>query len=163
MFGKGPIRPLFLFWWIKLKILLQRVLEASVRVDHKLVGSIESGLLLLVGFSREDEKINLQRVVSKVTNLRVFEDSSGKLQNSIIETGGQVLVVPQFTLYANTKRGRRPDFVEAMLPSIATKIFEEFLNQFESDFSGVIQKGVFGADMKVSLVNDGPFTLMLEF
>lgn len=134
-----------------------------MRVDKQIVGNIGSGLLLLVGFSREDQKIDLQRVVSKVINLRVFEDSSGKLQNSIIETGGQILVVPQFTLYANTKRGRRPDFVESMPAALAKVYFESFLLQFEADFSGVLEKGVFGADMKVSLVNDGPFTLMLEF
>ena len=146
-----------------MRILLQRVLNASVQVDQQLISQIDSGLLLFVGFCHDDIDVDLSRVAAKIVNLRVFSDTNGKLQHSLVDLSKHVLVVPQFTLYGNTKRGRRPDFVESMAPSLAGQQFDHFVLELEKIALERISKGIFGADMQVSLINDGPFTLNLEF
>lgn len=146
-----------------MRILLQRVTSASVDVEQQTIGAIEQGVLLLVGFTHEDEDMNLVRGVEKVLNLRIFTDERGRLHHSVQDIAGGVLLVPQFTLYANTDRGRRPDFIAAMKPELATTRFDELVALFRERASGKVATGQFGADMQVSLVNDGPVTLELEF
>ena len=145
-----------------MKILLQRVSRASVTVSGEVVGAIETGLLLLVGFGRSDVEPNLLSSARKITNLRVFPDQRGRFNYSLLEIQGGVLLVPQFTLYADTSKGRRPDFTGAMPPEAAAALFDEFV-EIMSD-SGVhrVEAGRFGADMQIDLVNDGPVTIMLD-
>ena len=145
-----------------MKVLLQRVSCASVTVAGEVVGAIGAGLLLLVGFSRSDLEPDLRAMARKIVALRVFPDQQGRFNYSLLDVGGGVLLVPQFTLYAQTNRGRRPDFTAAMHPEGAIVLFNEFV-QCVSD-SGVkkVETGCFGADMKVDLINDGPVTIMLE-
>ena len=144
-----------------MKIVLQRVLEASVEVEGKTVGKIGKGYLLLVGVSDTDTTNIADRMIEKISRLRIFEDSEGKTNLSIDDVGGEVLVVSQFTLYANCKKGNRPSFVNAGAPDLAESIYEYILKRCKELFKNT-ECGVFGADMKVSLVNDGPFTLVLD-
>ena len=146
-----------------MRILLQRVLEARVEVDGEVIGEIDQGMLLLAGFCHRDDALDLTRAVSKVVNLRIYPDHNDRLHHNITDINGEILLVPQFTLYANTGRGRRPDFVDAMRPDLATQKFDELVAKFRSQTDLKIATGKFGADMKVGLVNDGPFTLNLEF
>lgn len=145
-----------------MRVLVQRVLESTVRVDGEVVGSVERGFMLLVGFGKDDTEADLEPVARKVANLRVFEDEAGRLQYSILEKEFGVLAVPQFTLYARTQKGRRPDFGDAMAPDIATKLFDRFVERLEQQGIQSVQTGRFGANMQVSLINDGPLTFMLE-
>lgn len=145
-----------------MRVLVQRVLRASVQVSGSTVGAIDSGLLLLVGFTTGDGDKEVAVLAEKVVNLRIFADDKGKLQHSVLQTGGGILAVPQFTLYAGTARGRRPDFTVAMEPNKATTMFDLFVKSLAEVFGKPVQTGIFGADMKVELVNDGPFTIMLS-
>ncbi len=145
-----------------MRVLVQRVLESSVHVDGELIGSVERGFMLLVGFGKDDTEACLEPVARKVANLRVFEDEKGRLQFSILEQGYGVLAVPQFTLYARTRKGRRPDFGDALAPQAASELFDRFVDVLKAQGIDHVQTGRFGADMKVSLVNDGPLTFMLE-
>ena len=146
-----------------MKILLQRVSSASVEIAEETVGRIGAGVLLLVGFTHSDTAINYRQVVEKVSGLRIFPDGQGRLNHSLTDVGGGALLVPQFTLYASTNRGRRPDFTHAMRPDLARQCFESCLGCFTDSDIVHVASGRFGADMQVHLVNDGPLTLELEF
>lgn len=144
-----------------MKLVIQRVKEASVTVDEKIVGKVGKGILILVGITHTDTKEIVNYLSKKVSNLRIFEDENGKMNLSIKDVKGQLLIVSQFTLYANCNNGNRPSFTEAAKPEIANKLYEYFCDKCVEN--GIeIQKGIFGADMKVSLLNDGPVTIILE-
>ena len=145
-----------------MRIVLQRVSEAAVEVDGEPIGRIGKGLLLLVGFTHDDGE-DFAKAINKVINFRIFPDDDDRLNLALNDVGGEVLLVPQFTLYAATHRGRRPDFVQAMKPDLATVQFDKLVDGFRAQLGDRVQTGRFGADMKVSLINDGPFTLPLEF
>lgn len=144
-----------------MKIVLQRVLEAQVKIDGKIKSEIGKGFLLLVGVSDSDTKEIADKMISKIEKLRIFEDENGKTNLSIDQVGGEVLAVSQFTLYADCKKGNRPSFINAGKPDMAQELYEYMLKKCEEIF-GKVEKGIFGADMKISLVNDGPFTLVLD-
>ncbi len=145
-----------------MRITLQRVSSACCRVDGAVTGEIGAGLVLLIGFNATDNSSMLSTAATKCLELRIFPDQQGKLNRSLLDTGGSILAISQFTLYANCTRGRRPDFTQAAPPEPARKLYEEFL--FILKERGInVQTGVFGADMQLSLVNDGPITINLEW
>lgn len=145
-----------------MKVVLQRVTEASVRVNGEIVGSIGAGLLLLVGIHTEDTAADADWLIKKVADLRVFSDPDGKMNLSVRETGGALLCISQFTLLADYKKGNRPSYIQAARPEVAVPLFEYFKKGL-SQYTGLqVESGVFGADMKVSLLNDGPVTLVLD-
>ncbi len=144
-----------------MKIVLQRVLEARVEVDEKTVGEIKKGYLVLLGVSNEDTKEIADKMIEKVSKLRIFEDENGKTNLSIADVGGEILVVSQFTLYADCKKGNRPSFINAGSPGLAEELYEYILTRCNELFKRC-EHGIFGADMKVSLINDGPFTIVLD-
>ena len=144
-----------------MKFVLQRVLKAKVDIDGKTVGEIGKGYLLLVGVSNEDNKQIADKMIEKVSKLRIFEDSEGKTNLSIAQVDGEILVVSQFTLYADCKKGNRPSFINAGSPALAEELYEYILLRCKELFKRT-EHGVFGADMKVSLLNDGPFTIVLD-
>lgn len=144
-----------------MKIILQRVLEAKVEVNGETKGEIGQGYLLFVGITNDDSKEIADKMIEKVARLRIFEDSNGKINLSIDQVDGEILVVSQFTLYADCRKGNRPSFVNAGSPALAEELYEHILKRCHDMFPKT-QCGVFGADMKVSLVNDGPFTLVLD-
>lgn len=144
-----------------MKFVLQRVAEAQVDVDGETVGKIGKGYLLLVGVSADDNTEIADKMIEKVSRLRIFEDENGKTNLSIDQVGGEILVISQFTLYADCKKGNRPSFVNAGAPQMAEEIYEHIITRCKELFKNT-QKGIFGADMKVSLTNDGPFTLVLD-
>lgn len=146
-----------------MKVLIQRVNSASVSVHNEIVGSIGQGLLLFVGIGKSDNSTTLNAMAEKIKNLRIFSDEDGRFQFSLIQTKGSVLLVPQFTLFADTRKGRRPEFFDAMPPKEATTLFDEFTSLFtETSALKKVATGEFGANMQVKLENDGPVTLMLE-
>lgn len=144
-----------------MRALVQRVQSARVDVDGTAVGTIGAGLLIFVGVGCEDTDIEVQRLWNKIFKLRIFEDEAGKTNRSLTDVGGQVLVVSQFTLYADCKHGNRPSFTDAGSPAEAQRLYELFCACVERDL-GSVATGVFGANMAVSLVNDGPFTVWLD-
>ena len=144
-----------------MKIVLQRVKNASVTVDGELISEIGVGYLILIGVSDTDAKADAERLARKIAALRIFEDENGKINRDINDVGGSALVVSQFTLYADCKKGNRPSFVNAGKPDFANEMYLYFADELRKYISDV-KTGVFGADMKVSLLNDGPFTLTLE-
>lgn len=144
-----------------MRALIQRVNQASVSVDGQVIGSCNKGLLILLGVGQDDTATNAQRLWDKIFRLRIFSDEMGKTNLSLADVGGEVLVVSQFTLFADCRRGNRPSFVEAAPPKLAEELYEHFCALARKDVSHVAQ-GVFGADMQVALVNDGPFTVWLE-
>ena len=143
-----------------MRVLVQRSLESSVSVDYKVVGKISKGLVLLVGFHKDDTVQDIDYMIQKVLHLRIFNDEQGMMNRSILESNGEILSISQFTLYADTKKGNRPSYIEAM-KSDQAKILYNLWNQKLSELIPV-ETGVFGADMKVSITNDGPITIMLE-
>lgn len=144
-----------------MKIVLQRVTSASVRVDGELCGAIDTGYLLLFGAGHGDNEEHCRRLADKILNLRIFSDENGKINLSLTDVGGSLLVVPQFTLYADCRKGNRPNFIQAAKPEEAEKLYEYFVEYCRS--KGVrTETGKFGADMKVEIHNDGPFTLVFE-
>lgn len=144
-----------------MKVVLQRVKQAQVTVDEEVIGEIEQGFLLLVGFGPDDNDETLDYLVHKITNLRVFEDEAGKLNLSLKGVQGSILSVSQFTLYANTKKGNRPSFTEAAQPEQATQLYDDFNHRLAA--TGIpVATGKFGANMQVSLINDGPVTIIYE-
>ena len=145
-----------------MKVVLQRVSAASVTVEGRTVASIERGLLLLVGFAHGDGDIELEWMAKKVYGLRIFNDLDGKMNRSLEDVRGEALVVSQFTLYGDTRKGRRPSFVAAALPDVAEPLYNRFVSLLRALSSESVQEGEFGAMMDVSLVNDGPVTLVLE-
>ena len=142
--------------------MLQRVAEASVSVDGEVVGAIGPGLLVLVGFVPGDDRGATAWMASKLVNLRIFADAEGRMNRSLADVGGEVLVVSQFTLYGDARKGRRPSFVRAARPEIAIPLYEGFVAELEARLPGRVQCGRFGAEMQVALVNDGPVTLVVE-
>ncbi len=144
-----------------MKVVVQRVKKASVEVNEKEISKIEKGFLVLVGVTHTDTEKEADYLVKKVTNLRVFEDENGKMNLSLKDVDGKLLIVSQFTLYGNCEQGNRPSFTEAAKPDIANSLYEYFCSKCEETGIGV-QKGIFGADMKVSLINDGPVTFIIE-
>ena len=143
-----------------MRIVVQRVLESNVKVDGKVVGKIGKGLMLLVSFTQSDTVNEIDYMVNKVSNLRIFDDENGIMNLSIKDVGGEVLSISQFTLYGDAKKGNRPSYVAALNGEEAVKLynlFNEKLNEIVH-----VEKGIFGADMKVSLINDGPITILLE-
>lgn len=144
-----------------MKILIQRVLYASVEVDEEIVSSIQKGMLAFVGVTHTDTEVQVEWLANKLIHLRIFEDAEGKMNRSLIEQNGEILVISQFTLYADCSTGRRPSFTESAKPELANALYEKFVEELIK--KGIkAKKGVFGADMKVSLINDGPVTLLLE-
>lgn len=144
-----------------MKIVIQRVKEASVVVEGNTIGSINQGLLVLLGVGNEDTKDMVDKYVDKLVKLRIFADSEGKTNLSVQDVGGEILVVSQFTLYADCKKGNRPSFVNAGSPELGNELYEYFCQKVKERM-GSVQVGEFGADMKVSLINDGPFTIVLD-
>lgn len=144
-----------------MKVVLTTVKEASVKIDDKLFSQISRGYLLLVGFTHDDNEDIVNKMVDKILSLRVFPDNDGNTNLSIYDVDGEILSVSQFTLYANTKKGRRPSFIDAMRPDEATKLYNYF-NKILKDKYQKVQTGIFGADMKVYSINDGPFTVILD-
>lgn len=144
-----------------MKVVLQRSKEAACRVGDEVTGEISSGLVLFVGIHGEDTEKDLVWMAEKVSNLRVFEDEAGKMNRSVLEVNGRVLSIPQFTLYGNTQKGRRPNFMEAAPPELARAYYLQF-NELLAEQSVHVETGVFGADMDISLTNDGPVTLILD-
>ena len=144
-----------------MKLVIQRVKEASVEVDGDIVGNIDKGYLVFIGITHTDTKETADYLVKKLCNLRVFEDEQGKMNLSLKDIEGKLLIVSQFTLYANCDSGNRPSFTDAAKPDIANELYEYFCDKCKENKIEV-QKGVFGADMKVNLINDGPVTIILE-
>ncbi|MBR2744845.1 MAG: D-tyrosyl-tRNA(Tyr) deacylase [Clostridia bacterium] len=144
-----------------MKVVIQRVKYASVTVDDEIVGSIDKGYLILLGIGHEDDENTVDKYVKKISNLRIFEDENNKMNKSIIDICGDILVVSQFTLYADCTRGNRPSFVNAGKPEMANELYEYFKKKC-SEYVNKVESGVFGADMKVELLNDGPVTIILD-
>jgi len=144
-----------------MRAVLQRVTEAAVRVDGDVVGSIGKGFFILLGVSDEDNEAVADKLADKICKLRIFEDENGKTNLSLADVGGELLVVSQFTLYADCRKGNRPSFIGAGAPAEANRLYEYFMERCKTHVEKV-EHGIFGADMKISLVNDGPFTLMLD-
>lgn len=144
-----------------MKFVIQRVTEASVEVDEKIIGEIANGYLVLIGVGQEDTAVEADRLIKKMINLRIFSDENGKTNLSLKDVNGGLLLVSQFTLYANCKHGNRPSFTEAGDPKKAEELYEYIIAECRRQIP-VVQTGSFGADMKVRLCNDGPFTILLE-
>lgn len=145
-----------------MKVVLQRVSRASVSVAGELKGQIATGLLLLVGIGKGDEQPVTAAMADKISTLRIFPDERGRFDRSILDTGGAVLAVPQFTLLADTAKGRRPEFFEAAPPEQASRLFNAFVEALRGAGVSPVETGVFGANMQVELINDGPVTIILE-
>ena len=144
-----------------MKVVIQRVSQAQVAIEEQIVGQIKRGFMVLVGIHQEDTPEDVAYVVGKISKLRVFEDDEGKMNRSIQEIEGSILSISQFTLYAKTKKGNRPSFIEAARPDVAIPLYELFNQQLEAEGIAVAT-GEFGADMKVSLTNDGPVTIVID-
>ena len=143
-----------------MRIVVQRVKNSSVEVDKKIVGKIDKGLMLLVSFTQTDNETNIDWMVNKVLNLRIFDDESGIMNKSVVDIGGSILSISQFTLYGDAKKGNRPSYINALNGDQAIKLYNSFNEKLAKNIK--VETGVFGADMKVSLINDGPVTILLE-
>lgn len=144
-----------------MKVLIQRVLSSSVTVEDKIVGKIDKGLLIFVGFTEGDSEKEINNMVDKIINLRIFDDENGVMNKSLLDVKGSILSISQFTLYADASKGRRPSYIKALGGDSASVLYNKF-NQKLKDTNIPIEEGIFGADMKVNLINDGPITIMLE-
>jgi D-aminoacyl-tRNA deacylase len=145
-----------------MKVVIQRVSEASVTIEGKVNGAIEKGLMILVGIETEDTQEDLLWLCQKIVNLRIFDDADGVMNRSLLDVGGNILVISQFTLHASTKKGNRPSYIQAARPEISIPLYEQFVEQLKLLTDQKIQTGIFGADMKVALVNDGPVTIIID-
>lgn len=145
-----------------MRVVLQRVSRASVISDGVLTGEIERGLLLLIGIEKEDDQEDIDWLASKILNMRIFSDDEGLMNLSVQDVGGRLLVISQFTLHAKTKKGNRPSFIQAARPEQAIPLYESFMARCEELSGKKVERGVFGADMKVELINDGPVTILLD-
>ncbi len=145
-----------------MKIVLQRVSKASVTVDNNKVGEIEQGLLILLGVEADDDQEDIKWLINKCMNMRIFSDENGKMNQSIKDIEGRFLVVSQFTLHASTKKGNRPSFIKAARPDHAIPMYDQFCETLNKMSNLIVEKGKFGADMKVELLNDGPVTIILD-
>ena len=145
-----------------MRAVIQRVSRASVTVDEKVVSKIGTGLLILLGIEDSDGKNDIEWLSRKIANLRIFNDENGVMNTSIQDVGGEAIVVSQFTLHASTKKGNRPSYIKASKSDVAIPIYEGFVKQLESDLGKKVGAGIFGADMKVDLLNDGPVTIVID-
>ena len=145
-----------------MRVVVQRVKAASVEVEGRVVAAIGAGLLLLVGVEERDGGADIAWLTGKIARLRIFDDETGVMNRSVVETGGEVLAVSQFTLFASVKKGNRPSWSRAARPEISQPLFDRFVRELESEVGKNVPTGVFGADMQVALVNDGPVTLILD-
>lgn len=145
-----------------MKVVLQRVSSASVTIENKIVADIQKGLLILIGIEDSDNQEDIDWLVGKITKIRIFEDENQVMNLSVKDIDGDIITVSQFTLHAATKKGNRPSYIKAAKPDIAIPLYENFVQQLEKEFGKKIQTGVFGADMKVSLLNDGPVTIIID-
>jgi len=145
-----------------MRIVIQRVREASVKINDEIVGEIQQGLLVLLGIEHVDSELDADYLIQKLIHLRIFGDEEGKMNLSVSDISGDLLIVSQFTLFADTKKGNRPSFIRSAKPEQARPLYEYFLSQLKKSFSGKIEKGVFGGDMQVELINDGPVTIIMD-
>ena len=145
-----------------MRAVIQRVSRASVTVDGNIISKIEKGLLILLGIENADAKEDIEWLSRKIVNLRIFNDENGVMNKSLIEVDGEAIVVSQFTLHASTKKGNRPSYLKAARPEVAIPLYEDFVKQLEKDLGKKVGTGIFGADMKVDLLNDGPVTISID-
>ena len=145
-----------------MKVVVQRVLEAQVKIDENIQGEINNGLLIFVGIKEGDSLKSIEWLSNKIVNLRIFSDAQDKMNLSVKDIDGEILIISQFTLYANTNKGTRPSYVKAAKPQIAIPLYEQFIQQIQTDLGKPVATGIFGADMKISLLNDGPVTLVID-
>jgi len=145
-----------------MKAVVQRVSEASVTVNAEKVANIGRGVLILLGIEHEDTPEDIAWLSAKIAKLRIFNDENGVMNTSLIDTNGEVIVVSQFTLHASTKKGNRPSYIKAAKPDVSIPLYEAFVRQLELDIHKKVQTGIFGADMKVALLNDGPVTIIID-
>ena len=145
-----------------MKAVIQRVSSASVTIENKIVAQINQGLLILIGIEDSDNQEDINWLTTKIANLRIFADENEVMNLSVKDINGEIIVVSQFTLHAATKKGNRPSYIKAAKPEIAIPLYEKFVSQMENELSKKIQTGQFGADMKVSLINDGPVTIIID-
>ena len=145
-----------------MRAVIQRVSEASVKINQNLKGKIGVGLLVFVGFEEADTDEDIEWLAGKIVRLRIFNDEKGVMNLSVQEVDGEILLISQFTLHASTKKGNRPSYIKAAKPEIANSLYEKFIFQLEKELGKKIQTGEFGADMKVSLINDGPVTIIID-
>lgn len=143
-----------------MKVVVQRVSKANVTIDNKVYNSINNGLMILVGFTEGDTSTDIDYIVKKVVNLRIFDDENGVMNKSILDIKGSILSISQFTLYADTKKGNRPSYIKALKGELSTKLYDEFNKKLNE--IAPTKTGIFGADMKVSLINDGPVTIIID-
>lgn len=145
-----------------MKVVIQRVSKASVKINHKKVAAIKTGFLILLGIVAEDNQEDIDYLVRKIANLRIFNDINGVMNSSLLEVKGDVIVVSQFTLHALTKKGNRPSYMKAAKPEIAIPLYENFVKTLEKTLGKNVQTGKFGADMQVKLINNGPVTIIID-
>lgn len=145
-----------------MRVVIQRVTQASVKVNDAVVGSINNGLMVLLGIEDADTKEDIEWLSNKIVNLRIFNDEQGLMNKSLLDVQGDILLISQFTLHASTKKGNRPSYIKASKPNIAIPMYEQMILQLEKDSQKKIQTGIFGADMKVSLLNNGPVTIVID-
>jgi len=145
-----------------MRVTIQRVTTASVTVEHRVVSEISNGLLLFLGIEEADTEEDIKWLSKKVANLRIFNDTQGVMNLSLLQVNGEALVISQFTLHASTKKGNRPSYIKAARPEVAVPLYEQFVSQLEKDLGKKVGTGIFGADMKVALLNDGPVTIQID-
>ena len=145
-----------------MKLVIQRVIESNLTIDKKIYSSIGYGMVIFIGISANDNESFLNKIASKVSKLRIFNDEFGKINKDINDINGEILLVSQFTLYADTKKGNRPSFIKAAKPENAIKIYNNFIKELQTYINTKIKTGKFGTDMKINLINDGPVTIILE-
>ena len=145
-----------------MKVVIQRVTRASVTIEQRLFSSINQGMLILVGIQADDTDEDIKWLSSKIVNLRIFDDENGVMNKSILDSGGEILAVSQFTLMARTKKGNRPSYIDAAPPAISVPLYEKFVATLSQELHKEVQTGQFGANMKVELINDGPVTIIID-
>ena len=145
-----------------MRVVIQRVSQSNVKVSGEVIGKINEGLMVLVSFVDEDNDTDLDWMTKKIINLRIFNDNEGKMNRSVQDVGGDILLISQFTLHGSTKKGNRPSFIKAAKPDFANVMYERFIKVLEQTLGKEIQTGEFGGDMKVSLINDGPTTIIID-
>ena len=145
-----------------MRAVIQRVSQASVTVEGAIIGQIQRGLMVLLGIVNEDDTLDIAWLSNKIIHMRIFEDENGVMNKSLVEIGGALLLVSQFTLHASTKKGNRPSYIAAAKPEISIPLYEAVIQQLQKDLGAPIQTGKFGADMKVALINDGPVTITID-
>jgi len=145
-----------------MRVVIQRVSEASVTIDGSVFSSIGHGLMILVGFEESDSEKNMERLCAKIVNMRIFSDAEGKMNLSVLDINGEILAVSQFTLHASTRKGNRPSFIRAAPPSVSEPLYHAFVKRLGTALGKDVAAGIFGANMKVALVNDGPVTIVMD-